>query len=47
MILVGHADGMLGGMLIASLVLLRLDQRQDQRLNAESAISPTTSEKKS
>jgi hypothetical protein len=47
MILVGHADGMLGGMLIASLVLLRLDQRQDQRLNAESAITPTTSEKKS
>jgi hypothetical protein len=42
--LVGHADGLLGGMFIASLVLLRLDQRQDQHLNAESAMAPTTAE---
>ena len=45
-VLVGHADGLFGGMFIASLVLLRLDQRQDQHLNAESAMAPTTAEKK-
>jgi len=46
MVLVGHADGLFGGMFIASLVLLRLDQPQDQHLNAESAMAPTTAEKK-
>jgi hypothetical protein len=46
MVLVGHANGLFGGMFIASLVLLRLDQRQDQHLNAESATAPTTAEKK-
>jgi hypothetical protein len=46
MVLVGHADGLFGGMFIASLVLLRLDQRQDQHLNDESAMAPTTAEKK-
>ena len=46
MVLVGHADGLFGGMFIASLVLLRLDQRQDQHLNAESAMAPTTAEEK-
>ena len=45
--LVGHADGLFGGMFFASLVLLRLDQRQDQHLNVESAMAPTTAEKKS
>jgi len=44
--LVGHAFGLLGDMFIASLVLLRLDQRQDQHLNAESAMAPTTAEEK-
>ena len=44
--LVGHADGLFGGMFIASLVLLRLDQRQERHLNAESAMAPTTAEKK-
>jgi hypothetical protein len=44
--LVSHADGLFGGMFIASLILLRLDQRQDQHLNAESAMAPTTAEKK-
>jgi hypothetical protein len=44
--LVGHANGLFGGMFIASLVLLRLDQRQDQHLNAESAKVPATAEKK-
>jgi hypothetical protein len=44
--LVAHADGLFGGMFIASLVLLRLDQRQDQHLNAESPMAPTTAEKK-
>jgi hypothetical protein len=44
--LVGHADGLFGGMFIASLVLLRLDQRQDQQLNTESVMAPTTAEKK-
>ena len=44
--LVGHAFGLLGDMFIASIVLLRLDQRQDQHLNAESAMAPTTAEKK-
>jgi hypothetical protein len=41
MVLVRHADadGLFAGMLIASLVLLRLDQRQDQHLNAESAMA--------
>jgi hypothetical protein len=36
-----HADGLFGGIFVASLVLLRWDQRQDQHLNAE-----TTAEKK-
>jgi hypothetical protein len=45
MVLVGHAEGLFGGT-IASLVLLRLDQRQDQQLNAESPMAPTTAEKK-
>jgi hypothetical protein len=44
--LLGHAEGLFGGMFIASLVLLRLDQRQDQHPNAESAMAPTTAEKK-
>jgi hypothetical protein len=44
--LVSHADGLFGGMFVASLVLLWLDQRQDQHLNAESAMTPTTAEKK-
>jgi hypothetical protein len=33
-------------MFITSIILLRLDQRQDQHLNAESAMAPTTAEKK-
>jgi hypothetical protein len=44
--LIGHADGLFGGMFITSLVLLRLDQRQDQHLNAERSMAPTTAEKK-
>lgn len=44
-VLVGHADGLFGGTFIASLVLLRLDQQQDQHLKTESAMAPTTSEK--
>ena len=38
MSLLGHADGLFGGMFTASLALLRLDQRHDQRRK----MAPTT-----